>query len=39
MSEEWLLCPACGWSGPASKVEGIGGRGSCPACEEAIRYQ
>jgi predicted RNA-binding Zn-ribbon protein involved in translation (DUF1610 family) len=37
-TEDTVLCPACGWSGPQSALDVTDTSAACPVCGEAIEY-
>lgn len=35
-TDEPVLCPDCGWTGPATALERVDGESTCPVCGVTI---
>jgi rubredoxin len=38
MSEETVLCPDCGWTGPPATLDDSGDDWACPVCSTDIEF-
>lgn len=37
-TEDTVLCPDCGWTGPESALDASGTEVACPVCAEVIEF-